>query len=187
MGATMRAVLKIEAGVLNGRLIGRQRRFERVGGRHLGLILIAGDEAAIEEIFVPRLLGLSVLGLRRIAGEHGLGLLESRFERTGIQCEERRVLLDVLAFGKVNRAELPGHLRANLDRGQRLGSADRRDGYRDGLLDRMRRDDRDRSAAPASAIASTAASPASTPAGRGASPGVPGSWLWIGPSSFRAA
>jgi hypothetical protein len=60
----------------------------------------------------------------------------------------------------VNRAELPGHLRANLDRGQWLGGADRRDGYRDGLLDRMRRDDRDRSAAPASAIASTAASPA---------------------------
>ena len=71
-----------------------------------------------------------------------------------VEREERGAGADVLALGEMNRAQLPGDLRPYLDRGQRLGRADRGDCDRDGLRLDVSRHDRNGAAAPSAAAAS---------------------------------
>ena len=155
-------VLEVQAGVFNLRLIGGQGRLERQGIRGLGLVLVAGDEPAVEEVLVPRALRLGILRLCRIPGEHGLRLLERGLEGARVEREERGPGLDVLALREVNRAQLAGDLRPYLDRGQRFGRADGRNRDRNGLRHDQRGDDWNGPAATAGATAS--ARPEASPA-----------------------
>src|SRR4051812_16757389 len=73
----------------------------------------------------------------------------------------------------MNRAQLAGDLAAHLDRGERLGGADRRDGDGDRLRRDVRRDDGNRSAASAASSGAAAAS-ATRSTGRAADALAPG-------------
>jgi hypothetical protein len=55
-------------------------------------------------------LGLRVGVLRRIFREDGFRLCQGELEWTGIELKEQLTLGDVLAFGEVKCAELPGDL-----------------------------------------------------------------------------
>ena len=100
IGAMMSRVLKVQPGVLDLRLIGGERRLERRGRGRLRLVLVARNQAALEEILVARVLRLSVLRLRRIPRQNGLRLLERRLERPGVQREEGAPFLTSCPSGK---------------------------------------------------------------------------------------
>ena len=133
-------VLEIETGGGNGGLVRGGRGFQRRGGRDLGVVLLARNQAALEQILEPVNLYLRIVGLRRIAREHRGGLVESHLERLRVDREQRLAGSDVLAFGKVHLRNASGHLRADLHGRDRLCGAHGHDRHRHRLLDRGGRD-----------------------------------------------
>ena len=143
-------------------LVGAQRGVERVVRRLDLIVLLARNQLLAEEIAIPALLRLGVLGLRHVAGEgrlrladarpvaleHGPRLLDlaaiarERRLRLGqrglvharIDREEQVALLHVLTFLDVNPHELAAHLRPDGHDRVRLDRSDGLHEQRDRLL-----------------------------------------------------
>ena len=115
-----------------------------------GIHLLARRDASLAEVLEALGLLRGVGGLREVALEVGLRLLQRRFERPPIQREQDLPGRDVVAFGEVDAGQLAGGLRADRHGRERLGRADDADLDRHRLLnDRANRDGNRRRAAPA--------------------------------------
>ena len=93
-----------------------------------------GDAALASSLKALGLRG-GVGGLRHVAVEVRLRLLQRRFERTAVEREQDLPVRDVVAFGEVDAGQLARGLRADGDGRERLGRADDADFDRHRLLD----------------------------------------------------
>jgi len=110
--------------VFERRAICFERRLERRRGRGLRLHLLAGDEAAAGQRLVARRLRPRILGLRRVAREVGLHLLQRRLERAAIQREEHLTLGHVVSLLEIHGGDRAGDLRVDGDGRFRFSGAD---------------------------------------------------------------
>jgi hypothetical protein len=139
-GGSDRGVLQVELRLIDLRAVGCDCRLERRGGRDLRIQVRSRNQPASEQFFAPRALRFRIGELCGIARENGFRLLQRRVERSGIEREERLTLTNLGAFREVHRAQLSGHLRANLNSDDRLNRAEGGDRHRHVFMTTRRRD-----------------------------------------------
>ena len=93
-------VLQIQLGVLDRRTVRGEGRLERVVARALGLVLIARNQAALEQILVAGLLSSALLAVAVSRASTASACCKRRLEGPRIEAEEPLALPDVLAFRK---------------------------------------------------------------------------------------
>ena len=94
-------VLEVQPGRLDRGLVGLDRRggCRRTGAQ--ALVLVAREQASLEQRVRAALLRLRILQRRGVAREDGLRLLQRRLEGTRVEREQRIALPDLPAFDEV--------------------------------------------------------------------------------------
>ena len=176
-------VLELHLRVLQRRLVGIHGGVERGDRRLRGIDLLAGRDASLRQLLEPLGLLRGVGGLREIAIEVGLRLLQRRFERTPIEREQDLPGGDVVAFGEVDARQLAGRLGANRHARERLGRADDADLDRHRLPnDRSDRDGHRRAPPPRPPLPFPGAPDAAAPS----SPAQPATMIWTSAKRMMA-
>src|SRR5258706_510534 len=106
---------QIELGGVECRIRGLDVRCCLLAARNSRFEFLLGDGTSLEERLCTHVLGVREIQLRRGTGELGLGALELRLVGSWINDKKDVPLVDLVTFGEIDRGDVAGDSRPQLD------------------------------------------------------------------------